>query len=137
MDYKGFARNLRIDAQDQSGRLDRQALETDLEEAAKAIETLLAERAVEEKNQDIYRAALDKWGALMQTVVAIEELSELQKELCKSVRGADNADHIAEEIADVEIVLEQMTMLFRVQGAVADWRKSKLERLARRLKGDT
>lgn len=136
MDYKVFARNLRIDAQDQSGRLDRQALETDLEEAADAIEALLAERGAVEEHQAVYRAALDKWGARMQTVVAIEELSELQKELCKSIRGDGLTSHIAEEIADVSIMLEQMTLLNGVQDAEADWKKSKLERLERRVKGE-
>ena len=51
--------------------------------------------------------ALQAWGAEMQSVVAAEELSELQKELCKSVRGENNTDAIAEEIADVQIMLEQ------------------------------
>lgn len=60
--------------------------------------------------------ALRAWGAEMQSVVAAEELSELQKELCKSVRGEDNADAIAEEIADVQIMLEQMLLLHDLPG---------------------
>ena len=35
-------------------------------------------------------------------MVAIEEMSELTKELCKNGRGQENTNHIAEEIADVE-----------------------------------
>ena len=62
--------------------------------------------------------ALRAWGAEMQSVVAAEELSELQKELCKSVRGEDNADAIAEEIADVQIMLEQMLLLHDCRDAV-------------------
>lgn len=117
--------------------MDRKALETDLEEAADAIEKLLAERDTAEKDRKIYRAALDKWGARMQVVVAIEELSELQKALCKVLRGMPDYNNIAEEIADVSIMLEQMTMLFCVQDTVPNWRRSKLERRERRVKGNT
>ena len=77
--------------------------------------------------------ALRAWGAEMQSVVAAEELSELQKELCKSVRGEDNADAIAEEIADVQIMLEQMMLLHDCRDAVDEWRRRKLERLEQRL----
>ena len=79
------------------------------------------------------RRALRAWGAEMQSVVAAEELSELQKELCKSVRGEDNADAIAEEIADVQIMLEQMLLLHDCRDAVDEWRRRKLERLEQRL----
>lgn len=64
------------------------------------------------------RRALRAWGAEMQSVVAAEELSELQKELCKSVRGENNTDAIAEEIADVQIMLEQMMLLHDCRDAV-------------------
>ena len=77
--------------------------------------------------------ALRAWGAEMQSVVAAEELSELQKELCKSVRGEDNADAIAEEIADVQIMLEQMLLLHDCRDDVDEWRRRKLERLEQRL----
>lgn len=51
-----------------------------------------------------------------QVIVAIEELSELQKELCKSLRNKDkiNLDNLIEEIADVEIMLEQMKIYFNL-----------------------
>lgn len=47
-----------------------------------------------------------------QSIVAIEELSELQKELCKMLRGIGNPEHLAEEIADVEIMLCQIKELY-------------------------
>ena len=56
----------------------------------------------------VLEAALSAYGSEIQRVVAIEELSELQKELCKSLRGQTDMQHIAEEIADVQIMLEQM-----------------------------
>ena len=38
-------------------------------------------------NSDLYQLALDKWGAETQLTVAVEELSELIKEVCKMKRG--------------------------------------------------
>lgn len=80
--------------------------------------------------QRIYRAALAAWGADAQTLMVFEEMAELQKELCKAARGKDNREQIAEEIADVEIMLEQMKVLHRCAEAVAAYRESKLRRLA-------
>ena len=64
------------------------------------------------EDRKIFRKALDTFGADMQVLVAIEELSELQKELCKNRRGRENQTNIAEEIADVQIMIEQMMMLY-------------------------
>ena len=80
------------------------------------------------------RAALETFGKSSQMQVAIEEMSELTKELCKNGRGQENATHIAEEIADVEIMLQQMVMLFDCAGQVETFRRYKLERLAERIK---
>lgn len=84
--------------------------------------------------QNIYRGALDAFGADLQTLVAIEEMAELQKELCKNRRGRENRAAIAEEIADVQIMLEQMMMLYDCANAVDEFRTEKLLRLEERLK---
>ena len=86
--------------------------------------------------QRIYRAALAAWGADAQTLMVFEEMAELQKELCKAARGKDNREQIAEEIADVEIMLEQMKVLHGCAEAVAAYRESKLRRLAIRCGAD-
>lgn len=79
------------------------------------------------------RAALAAFGRESQVMVAIEEMSELTKELCKNGRGKENTTHIAEEIADVEIMLQQLVMLFDCAGQVETFRRYKLERLAERI----
>lgn len=61
---------------------------------------------------EVLQRALDTYGSALQIVVMMEEMSELQKELCKYLRGKYSPANIAEEIADVEIMLEQMKMLF-------------------------
>lgn len=82
----------------------------------------------------ICRAALEAFGERAQMTMAIEEMSELAKELYKRCRGRDNVEAIAEEIADVEIMLQQMVMLFDCAGQVETFHRYKLERLAGRIK---
>lgn len=84
---------------------------------------------------EVFRAALDKWSADAQTVMVFEEMSELQKELCKHARGRENVEQIAEEIADVQIMLEQMIVLHNCEDAVKEYRRSKIERLKIRVFG--
>lgn len=80
--------------------------------------------------------AISFYGSEIQRVVAIEELSELQKELCKSLRGQTDRQHSAEEIADVQIMLEQMMILYELHYDVAAWRWKKVDRLRDRLARD-
>lgn len=63
---------------------------------------------------DVLKKAIEVYGENMQKVVAIEECSELIKEFCKRLRGQDNKLHIAEEIADVEIMLEQLKIIYNL-----------------------
>lgn len=74
----------------------------------------------------ILGTALSFYGCELQQVIAIEELSELQKELCKSLRAGADRPHISEEIADVQIVLEQMMMLYECREDVAICRQKRL-----------
>lgn len=104
----------------------------DIEALRQANEGLRFNLAAQE-GDEICRAALETFGKSSQMQVAIEEMSELTKELCKNGRGQENTTHIAEEIADVEIMLQQMVMLFDCAGQVETFRRYKLERLAERI----
>ena len=85
--------------------------------------------------QEVYRQARDVFGAKAQFVVALEELSEAQKEICKFLRGKGDPDHLTEEIADAQIMLEQVQMLCGIDdGAVQEQMDSKIERLRGRIK---
>ena len=83
----------------------------------------------------IYCEAFAAYGVQMQMVVALEELSECQKELCKFIRGKGNAEHLAEEIADATICLEQMRYIFGLNDLVCEKMDEKISRLHRRLSG--
>lgn len=82
----------------------------------------------------IYKKAIEKWGYDAQILMVFEEMSELQKELCKNRRGKNNVEQIAEEVADVEIVLAQLKMIYGISGTVRQFHEEKLMRLEQRLK---
>lgn len=83
----------------------------------------------------VFQEAIEKYGEKSQITMVFEEMSELQKELCKALRGTPNIDHIAEEMADVEIMLEQMKILFDCENAVKAWHEAKTVRLEERVGG--
>lgn len=85
----------------------------------------------------VFRQALETYGPQAQTMMVLEEMSELSKELCKASRGLGNVEHIAEEIADVQITLEQMIILHRCRGLVERIRAEKVNRLQERLEKRT
>ena len=66
-------------------------------------------------NNGVIRQVIDAKGHKHQTIVAIEELSELQKELCKALRGRDNHKEILEETADVMICLLQIREMYNIK----------------------
>ena len=88
-------------------------------------------------NQDVYAKAIITYGVEMQSTVAIEELSELQKEICKMLRGIENKDHLTEEIADVQIMLDQLKIMYDIyEGDLSLVKIQKIERLKERLKDE-
>lgn len=83
--------------------------------------------------REICTKALAKWGDQAQIAMVFEEMAELQKELCKHLRGKKVTGHIAEEIADVEIMLDQMKILFDIEELVEVNKRYKIARLDERL----
>lgn len=93
-----------------------------------------------EREAEIMMNAIETYGAENQQLKACEECSELIKAIIK-LRFANTElereiirDAIAEEMADVEIMLYQMTMIFHNHDKVKEYRQKKLERLERRLR---
>lgn len=84
----------------------------------------------------IYRATIYAWGAENQEKMVVEEMSELTKEICKHWRGRDNLDAIADEIADVTIMLEQLRLIYNLNDAVSAHMDKKILRLQDRLNED-
>lgn len=82
-----------------------------------------------EERAKIYTEALDTYGACAQLVVALEELSEVQKEICKAMRGKTNILHMVEEVADATIMLEQVRQIFCINEEVCKAMDHKMVRL--------
>ncbi len=87
-----------------------------------------------EARQEVYRRAIEKYGEEAQLWMVIEEMSELAKEICKHQRGKRCPVDIADEIADVQIMLEQATMIFGVDDLVSRHMDAKIERLKARVR---
>lgn len=91
-----------------------------------------------EREGKILEDALAVWGARDEVDVAIEEMSELIKALIKERRNGAamgntkyEREIIREEMADVYIMLNQLSLIF---GDCSDWEVLKLLRLEARLK---
>ena len=88
-----------------------------------------------EERAKVYTDALETFGSTMQLIVALEEMSELQKEITKALRGNLNPMHLAEEVADATIMLEQVRQMFDINEPVCEMMDHKIERLAQRVAG--
>lgn len=82
---------------------------------------------------ELCRAALQFYGDEHQIRKCMEELSELSVAVCHCYDGKDSVRHVAEEIADVENLIEQMKILFNCHDQVDRQRRFKLEALADRM----
>lgn len=86
----------------------------------------------------LYEKIIEKFGRGCQTTKALEELSELIQAICKykshlysgnlNDMNAD-LDNITEEMADVEIMLEQLKIIYDNADDVEKWREKKHERM--------
>lgn len=81
------------------------------------------------KTRDIYTAAVKKCGKEHQLVLCMEEMAELTKELSKNMRGFKNTTNIS----DVEIMLEQLRIIYGNRSEVDTIKAEKLLRLSERL----
>lgn len=89
--------------------------------------------AVKPLRRDTYSVAVETYDRTSRLMLAIEEMSELSKELSKNYRGEDNISAISEEMADVEIMLEQLKLIFRNRSEVDAVKAEKLCRLSNNL----
>ena len=62
-------------------------------------------------NPDI-KLLLENQSVDVNKMIAVEELSELQKEICKDLRGFDRREEIKEEMADVYICLQLLKEIY-------------------------
>lgn len=63
-------------------------------------------------NLKIFEEVIEENGD-KQKIVAMEELAELIQAISKDLRGYPNQDNIAEEMADVYIMLHQLEIMYQ------------------------
>lgn len=88
------------------------------------------------KRKEIYSRAIKVWGRTSQILQMAEEASELAVAAIKVAnRGANPLGNLAEECADVSIMLHEMKELFgpEFEAQVRKVKAEKLDRLERRL----
>lgn len=91
---------------------------------------------------NLYERAYAKWGRDKQTDKAIEEMSELTKALLKFRNHNGSLEAVADEVADVEIMMEQIRFIYDHEAPVGvdfnkmvnEIRRKKLFALDERLK---
>jgi NTP pyrophosphatase (non-canonical NTP hydrolase) len=81
----------------------------------------------------VYAAALKKYGAEAQVAKFYEELGEFLTEFGRLLGGADNKDNVAEELADLTIMLEQLRQICDINEEVCDHMDYKIVRLRGRI----
>ena len=92
-------------------------------------------------DRKILRKAIDTYGTKAQMMQCIEEMAELTQAINKYFRAESYKDmllafdRIAEETADVQIMLEQMRIMFDAD-VIDDYIKAKKKRLEERLKNE-
>lgn len=86
------------------------------------------------KRIDLYDAALLKYGLQAQEDVLLEEMAELAKVILKGRRSRIIREDLVDEIADVEIMLEQIKQYHNLSNRVVERKRYKKRRLEGRLK---
>lgn len=88
------------------------------------------------ERKEILEQAIHTYGQARQVDMCLEEMAELAKALLKMRRSggdiADKLDNIREEIADVQIMIDQMKMIYGEE-FIEKFEQLKLARLEDRL----
>lgn len=76
------------------------------------------------KDEELYAKAITSYGKQGQTDVAMEEMGELIQALIKYRRkeNQENLEHIREEIADVQIMIDQLKIIY-------DWHDESISKI--------
>ena len=92
-----------------------------------------------EERRALLDRAITTYGAPAQMDMAVEEMAELTKALCKIKRAQAGCEvtaaigNVIEEMADVQIMLDQLRIIFH--RSTEEVEEAKLERLKNRLDG--
>lgn len=87
--------------------------------------------------KNIIKKSIDFYGKDIQSIVCMEECSELIQCISKELRGKSDIAHLTEEMADVLICVEILKQIYNISDEeLNNWIKYKQERILNRIKGD-
>lgn len=87
--------------------------------------------------RSIMAEIISYYGHESQKMMLLEEMSELQKEICKDMRYDPDLEAITEEVADVLIMLEQIQMMYHItETKLHEITNRKLHRQLRRIEDE-
>ena len=135
---KGVSERIRFQGQKSTRKGDTEMIDTEKKDCK--IFHLLVQRIDAGINQE----TMDRYGIEKQSLVAMEELAELQKAISKLVRNPEEKTkplefkglrhNLIEEMADVLICMDQLIEYYQIQGIeIQDAIQAKQERQAKRL----
>lgn len=88
--------------------------------------------------QELIQKLIDKNGIQIQSNIAMEECAELIQAISKCLRSKEIVpmtvrEHLIEEMADVQICLEQLQVMFHISDTeILCWKEAKENRLLTR-----
>lgn len=92
----------------------------------------------DDKQHAVWRESIEKYGKETQSIVCMEECSELIQAISKRLRGKPDAtDNLAEEMADVTICLYLLKEMYGITDEQLDeWIARKTARQSKRMQAD-
>jgi len=79
----------------------------------------------------LYRKAIKTWGYASQLLMAVEEMAELTQAISHLLRDRNYAEsEVIEELADVEVMCEQLRIIIDKDEKIDKIKEEKLIRLA-------
>jgi len=87
-------------------------------------------------DEELFDKCREKWGLPSQIIMLAEECGELVEatlHLLRNKKQENALKHFEEEIADVELMIDEMKHYFKNASMIAKWRKAKIARLKKRL----
>ena len=89
--------------------------------------------AMTEHEKEICIAAMQTWGPKVQKLIIFEEIAEFMKTFAKCVRTKGNYEELINEIADMEVILQQLKFMYDAESDVEKIVSSKLQKLEEKL----
>lgn len=85
-------------------------------------------------NEEIINKSIKIYGSRTQSIVCMEECSELIQAISKELRGKNDKEHLTEEMADVYICLKMLEKIYGIeQEDIEKWIEKKQKRTAKRM----